>query len=95
MAPAPEWTTYRSAFGLNTIGPAGSYVQSHPGCTDPGANADDGEAAIDVEIAWRVLTNTEVELISCASGTITFGGLLALEELVRRRSEPSSRRSKR
>jgi hypothetical protein len=77
-----EWTTYRNTFGLNNIGPSGSYVESHPGCTDPGSNSDDGEAAIDVEMATTVAPNAEVELISCSSGTVTFGGIIALQGLV-------------
>jgi len=47
-----DWTSYRNAFGLSTAYPSGSYTQVHPGgCADPGTNADDGEAAIDVELA--------------------------------------------
>ena len=46
-----DWNTYRSTFGLAAAFPLGTYTQVHPGCTDPGTNADDGEAAIDVEVA--------------------------------------------
>jgi hypothetical protein len=77
-----EWTTYRNAFGLATAYPAGSYTEVHPSCTDPGHNGDDGEAAIDVEMATTTAPSATVELASCASGTVTFGGLIALQGLV-------------
>jgi hypothetical protein len=79
---AADWNTYRSTFGLSTAFPLGSYTQVHPGgCTDPGANADDGEAAIDVEVATAIAPSAAIELISCTSGTVTFGGLLAMQNL--------------
>ncbi len=68
---------------LATAFPLGTYTQSHPGgCTDPGTNADDGEAAIDVEVASSVAPSAAIELISCAGGTVTFGGLIAMQNLV-------------
>ncbi|MGA8428573.1 MAG: protease pro-enzyme activation domain-containing protein [Candidatus Sulfotelmatobacter sp.] len=80
---AADWNTYRSTFGLATSFPAGTYTQVHPGgCTDPGTNADDGEAAIDVEVASAIAPSAAIELISCSSGTVTFGGLLAMQNLV-------------
>ena len=67
MAAPADWNTYRSTFGLATAFPLGTYTQSHPGgCTDPGTNADDGEAAIDVEVASAVAPSAAIELISCA-----------------------------
>jgi hypothetical protein len=79
---AGDWNTYRSTFGLSTAFPLGSYSQVHPGgCADPGTNADDGEAAIDVEVASAIAPSAAIELISCASGTTTFGGLLAMQNL--------------
>jgi subtilase family serine protease len=45
-----DWTTYRNTFGLS--GYSSTYSTVHPGgCTNPGINGDDGEAAIDVEVA--------------------------------------------
>jgi len=80
---AGDWNTYRSTFGLSTAFPAGSYSQVHPGgCTDPGTNADDGEAAIDVEVATAIAPSAAIELISCPSGAVTFGGLIALQNLI-------------
>ena len=77
-----DWNTYRSTFGLASAFPLGTYTQVHPGCTDPGTNGDDGEAAIDVEVASAVAPSAAIELISCASGTVTFGGLIALQNLI-------------
>jgi hypothetical protein len=78
-----DWTSYRNAFGLSTAYPSGTYTQVHPGgCADPGTNADDGEAAIDVEVATAFAPNAAIELISCASSTVTFGGLIALQNLI-------------
>ncbi len=82
MAAPADWNTYRTAFGLASAFPAGTYTQLHPGCTDPGTNADDGEAAIDVEMATGIAPSAAIELISCPSGTLTFGGLIALQNLI-------------
>ena len=80
---AADWNTYRSTFGLATAFPLGSYTQVHPGgCADPGINGDDGEAAIDVEVASSVAPSAAIELISCPSATFTFGGVLALQNLI-------------
>ena len=80
---AGDWNTYRSTFGLSTAFPAGTYTQVHPGgCTDPGTNGDDGEAAIDVEVASAIAPSAAIELISCPSATLTFGGVLALQNLI-------------
>jgi len=82
---AGDWNTYRSTFGLTTAFPMGTYAQVHPGnCTDPGTNGDDGEAALDVEVATAVAPSAAIELISCAAGNggTTFGGLIAMQNLV-------------
>jgi hypothetical protein len=77
-----DWTTYRNTFGLTAAFPAGTYTLVHPSCTGPGTNGDDGEAAIDVEVATAIAPSAHIELISCASGTVTFGGLIALQNLI-------------
>jgi hypothetical protein len=84
---AGDWNYYRKVFGLvrNPTYPAwnlGTYTQLHPSCSDPGTNADDGEAAIDVEVASAVAPAAAIELISCASGTFTFGGQIAMQNLI-------------
>jgi Pro-kumamolisin, activation domain len=76
-----DWSTYRSTFGLS--GYSSTYSTVHPGgCTDPGINGDDGEAAIDVEMASAFAPSANIELISCSSGSFTFGGVLAIANLV-------------
>ncbi|MGB0050159.1 MAG: Ig-like domain repeat protein, partial [Terriglobales bacterium] len=77
---ASDWNTYVSTFGLASYG--GTYAEAHPGCADPGSNGDDGEAAIDVEVATAVAPSAAIELISCASSTFTFGGQIALQNLI-------------
>ena len=83
----PDWDTFRSTFGLASAYPSGSFTQVHPApgtggtCTDPGANGDDGEAAIDVEWASAAAPNATIELASCAD-TTNFGGFIALQNLL-------------
>jgi len=76
-----DWNTYRSTFGLSGY-TQGSFVQLHPNCTDPGTNADDGEAAIDVEVPTGIAPSAAIQLLSCPSGTLTFGGLIALQNML-------------
>ncbi len=80
--PSSDFNTYRNAFGLNTAFPSGNLVQAYPGCTDPGTNGDDGEAAIDSEMATAFAPSATIENIACASGGFTFGGILALSNMV-------------
>ncbi len=54
----------------------------HPGCSDPGTNGDDGEAAIDVEMATSIAPSAAIENLACPSGTFTFDGLIALQNLI-------------
>ena len=76
-----DWNNYRTAFGLTGYG--GTLTDVHPGgCTAPGTNADDGEAALDVEMATMAAPGAAVQNINCVSGATTFGGLIALTNLV-------------
>ena len=82
-----DFTTYQTTFGLNKYG--GSLVTVHPNvannCTDPGTNADDGEADIDVEIGrgHRARRHRGVGIL--LRDTATFGGLIAIREPGQRR----------
>src|SRR5208337_239423 len=82
-----DWTTFRTTFGLASAYPEGTLTQVHPpssdpnNCTDPGVNGDDAEAAIDVEWASAGAPNAAIELASCAD-TATFGGFIALQNLL-------------
>jgi subtilase family serine protease len=74
--------TFRTAFGLNSY--SGTFTQIHPGtgCTDPGLNADEGEAALDAEWAGAVAPDAAVELASCADTLTNFGGFIAAQGLL-------------
>ena len=88
-----DWNTFTTTFGLNKYG--GSLTTVHPNagnnCTNPGTNADDGEADLDVEIVSAIAPGATVELASCTDGNgdINFGGLLAIENLVSAGNPPA------
>jgi len=89
-----DWSTFRSVFGLGSAFPAGTLTQVHPApgtggtCTNPGVNADDGEAAIDVEWASAAAPNAAIELASCADTSTNFGGFIALQNLLSDSAKP-------
>ncbi len=78
-----DWTTYQSTFGLTTYG--GTLTTVHPddagNCTNPGTNGDDIEADLDAEMVTAGAPGASVEVASC-SDTATFGGLLAIQNLI-------------
>ena len=88
-----DWTTFRSVFGLSSF-TGGSFTQVHPAppsgtnnCTDPGINSDDGEAILDAEYASAAAPSATIELASC-NDTATFGGLIAIQNLLNKSSTP-------
>jgi subtilase family serine protease len=90
-----DWTTFRSVFGLSSY-TGGSLSQVHPAppsgrsnCTDPKANGDDGEATLDVEWASAAAPSAAIELASCADTGATFGGLIALQNIVNGSAPPA------
>ena len=87
-------TTFQTTFGLTKYG--GSWTNIHPNagnnCSAPASpNPDEGEANIDVDSVLSMAPGATVEAASCASGTTipTFGGLIALENLVSAGSPPA------
>ncbi len=89
-----DWTSFRSVFGLSGY-TGGSFTQIHPAppsghnnCTDPGANGDDTEAIIDAEYASASAPSAAIELASCADTQTSFGGQLALLNLLNETSTP-------
>ncbi len=74
--------TFREAFGLSKY--AGTFSQVHPGpgCSDPGVNADEGEAALDAEWGGAIAPNATVKIASCADSTTNFGPLIAAQNLL-------------
>src|SRR5579862_1273186 len=89
-----NWTTFRTVFGLSSVFPSGTLTQVHPvpgtggACTNPGVNADDAEAAIDVEWASAAAPNAAIELTSCADTSTNFGGFIALQNLLSESGNP-------
>lgn len=88
-----DWTTFRSTFGLSTF-TSGSFTQVHPApptgtnnCTNPGVNGDDGEAILDAEYASAAAPSAAIQLASCAN-TSSFGGLIALQNLLNESATP-------
>ncbi len=84
-----DWGNFRSTFDLNTSFPSGSLTTVHPAsspvnnCADPGFNIDDdGESALDVEWSSAAAPNAAIELASCNDTNTTFGGFLALQNLL-------------
>jgi subtilase family serine protease len=82
-------TTFRKAFGLSSY--AGTFTQIHPGtgCTDPGLNPAEVEAAIDAEWAGAVAADAAVELASCADTATVFGGFIAAQNLLDLKKPPA------
>jgi len=82
-----DWTVFRSTFGLSKY-TSGSFTQVHPqagwqnSCPDPGVNGDDVEAIIDAEYSSAAAPNAAIVLASCADTQVTFGGLIALQNLL-------------
>ncbi len=91
---AADWTTFRKTFGLSAAYPYGSLSQISPegplSCKNPGFQGkstdpgygDDGEAIIDVEWATAAAPNASIILAACTDTNTTFGGLIALENVL-------------
>lgn len=85
-----DWTTFRSTFGLSSY-TSGSLTTLHPGtgCSAPGVVSGDAEeAALDVEWASAAAPNATIELVSCASTNSSFGGMIALNNLLETSAPP-------
>jgi subtilase family serine protease len=81
--------TFRTTFlskwtgTVTTTHPTGSNT-----CTNPGTNAADGEADLDAEVASAIAPDAAIVVATCAD-TTTFGGLLAIENLVNGGTPPA------
>jgi subtilase family serine protease len=88
-----DWTKFRSTFGLSSFTGA-SLTTMHPSakggsaCSDPGHNADDGEAILDAEYASAAVPSAAIVIASCAD-TSTFGGLIAIQNLINGSNPPA------
>jgi subtilase family serine protease len=90
-----DWTTFRKTFGLSAY-TSGKFIQVHPApktgtnnCVNPGSQTgNDGEAILDAEYSSAAAPDATIELASCADTTTTFGGLIALQNLLNASSKP-------
>jgi subtilase family serine protease len=84
-----DWNTFRSTFGLSASYPSGSLTTVHPApssgannCSDPGTNSDDVETTLDAEWASAAAPNAAIQVATCADTRTTFGGLIAVLNLL-------------
>ncbi len=88
-----DWSTFRSTFGLSSY-TSGSFTQVHPtgssSCSNPGTvSGAESEAELDAEWASAAAPSAAIELASCADSSTTFGGLIALQNLLNGSSPPA------
>jgi subtilase family serine protease len=93
VAHVGDWTTFRNTFGLKSYA-SGSLTQMHPAgtslCANPGVvSGNESEAELDVEWASAAAPSAAIVLASCADTSTTFGGLIALQNLVNGSSPPA------
>src|SRR6266849_1442858 len=92
-----DWTTFRSTFGLSGYTSA-SFTQVHPrsptgpnNCGAPGTFApNDAEAILDAEWASASAPSAAIEMAACADTSTTFGGLIAIQNLINANTAPPS-----
>jgi subtilase family serine protease len=88
-----DWTTFRTTFGLSGY-TSGSFAEVHPQgglvCDDPGVvqNAQD-DAILDAQWASAAAPDAAIVLATCKNAA-TFGGLIALENLLGESNLPQS-----
>jgi subtilase family serine protease len=88
--------SFRKKFGLSSY-TSGSFSQEHPkppsgknNCTNPGTVAgNEGEATLDAEWAGAAAPSAAIVLAACADTSVTFGGLIALQNLIDGASPPA------
>jgi subtilase family serine protease len=85
-------TSFRTTFGLTSYG--GTFTQVQPSgtstCTSPGTVAGaESEAELDAEWAGAAAPGAAIELASCKDTSTTFGGLIALENLISKSGPPA------
>ncbi|HUK32230.1 MAG TPA: S53 family peptidase [Candidatus Acidoferrum sp.] len=95
LAEPADWTTFRSTFGLSNYS-GGSFSQVNPApatgpnnCSDPGTNGNDGEAILDAEYSSAAAPSATIVMASCADTGNTFGGLIALQNILSETTPPA------
>jgi subtilase family serine protease len=97
---ASDWTTFRTTFGLSryTSGslttvypapPSGTNNCAAPGIPRGAAAGDDGEAILDAEWASAAAPDAAILMAACASTRATFGGFIAMQNLVNSAQPPA------
>lgn len=91
---ADDWKRFRAAFGLARFD-AGNLSINHPNaptsdesCKDPGTNGNEAKASLDAEWASAAAPDANVEIVSCRDTRTTFGGLIALQNLLNSTDPP-------
>src|SRR5216683_2519110 len=94
-----DWTSFRSTFGLSGYSSA-SFTQVHPAappsqpvnnCAAPGVIApNDAEAILDAEWASASAPSAAIVMAACADTSTTFGGLIAIQNLINASTPPPS-----
>ncbi|HEX8836205.1 MAG TPA: S53 family peptidase, partial [Candidatus Acidoferrum sp.] len=93
---AADWNTFRSTFGLSSY-TSGSFTSLHPApssgpnnCGAPGVIApNDAEAILDAEWASAAAPSSAIVMAACADTTTTFGGLIAMQNLLNAPAPPA------
>jgi subtilase family serine protease len=96
---ASDWNTFRQTFGLSNYS-SGSFTQVHPpappaqpanNCGAPGIIIpNDAEAILDAEWASAAAPSAAIEMAACADTSTTFGGLIAIQNLINAAAPPPS-----
>jgi subtilase family serine protease len=96
---ASDWNTFRQTFGLANY-TSGSFTQVHPpappaqpgnNCGAPGVIApNDAEAILDAEWASASAPSAAILMAACADTSTTFGGLIAIQNLINGSVPPPS-----
>jgi subtilase family serine protease len=96
---ASDWNTFRQTFGLSNYS-SGSFTQVHPPAppAQPGNNCgapgiivpNDAEAILDAEWASAAAPSAAIEMAACADTSTTFGGLIAIQNLINAAAPPPS-----
>ncbi|MGA2196912.1 MAG: S53 family peptidase [Bryobacteraceae bacterium] len=92
-----DWDTFRSTFGLSQYA-SGTLTTVHPApasgannCLAPGVLAgDDGESILDAEWSSAAAPAATIMVAACASTRTTFGGLIAMQNLLNSAAGPPS-----
>ena len=93
---AADWSTFRNVLGLSGYS-GGSFSSVHPApstgtnnCSAPGVVApNDAEAILDAEWASAAAPSAAIQMAACADTSTTFGGLIALQNLINGSAPPS------